>query len=1149
MRTFFNKSLVIIMIFTLIGSATVGAAPVRNEQTSISSYEALTRVSTFAGNGDFDDWDGAALKASFRMPQGVAVLKDGSVLVADSRNHLIRKVSSGTVSTYAGFILEEDESGNPTGGWHDGAAQAAVFNGPSGMDTDLDGNIYIADSKNHLIRKISGDGTVSTMAGDGILGQEDGTGSKARFYHPQDVAVAGDGNIYVADTLNHLIRKISPGGQVTTLNAPSDRVVEVIAAYAVPAGDYADGELSVAKFNEPTSIAIDNKGNLYVSDTGNHVIRYIDLAKGTVTTAAGLSQGETPVYAKGALYAEGSYGDGASSEARFHSPKGIAITAEQGLLIADSANHTIRYLVNGQVSTIAGVPEQFGQVDGINGHNLLQHPMDVAVLPNGNLLIADSYNNKIRELEVYKLPSDLAHNDQVKVVLEDQTISFDAQPEMVRGHTMVPVKAISEIMGYTIEYKDTEGKIELIKGDVRIGLQVGNRVMTTINSAAHSEEQQEMEAAPYMKAGRFYVPVRFFSEAFGLDARWDRNTRTVILREIATPVEKLPATDRSSRIAVLEQIKGTVWVNQAGGFLTYRAYNGMNLSQGDQIITEFNSSAILKTADRKDEITISENSELYISNLRNVSLAKHTSFDLRSGLVGASVSSLVDSKDTFKITTPTAVTNVRGTQLYVGIDPNTGSSSVFVGSGLVQTGGNGTAQNPGLLYPGQQISIVGPGIEQPSEPYMGDLNDFFNLASPAIIEQMLKNKQQLDQENAAMIEKMKEGLSGSNLGGNPFGQSEDDLEQYKNNLNNLIAIILKQARDQQIIDPDQLQALINEANKQSDHKIDLSKVPALSLTEQQKQQQEKQKQLEEARKKLQEEQDKMREQQREQAEQSSASLKDKLLAEKARLEQENKKKLEEAAKRADDLLKQGLSEADKQQFEEKQQALERQKQQQQEAQRPQAPIPTVPTPAPSTGPAPSPNPTPNPEPRPPTNTAPVVINAIADRWVNSEASFQINVSEVFHDADGDTLTFTVTSSDTDIAEVKVEGAIVTLFPNGMGSSEITISATDGKGGVAETTFHFGLYHGIALNAESTPNSINLDYLDYWEDEITYHIYINDVLFESTTSQSITIPELEPNTDYALRVTAVNIEGKVVGFADLSVTTLNSELQESPGLSQ
>lgn len=905
MRVVFSRLLVAVMISTLIGATATGAAGIQSEPSLGGSHEALSRVTLFAGSGNFDDWDGETSKASFRMPQGIAVLKDGSVLVADTRNHLIRQVKNGEVSTYAGFMLDAEDNVTPEGAWNDGAKEAAVFNGPSGMDTDLEGNIYIADTENHRIRKISKDGMVATVAGDGMIGDEDGTSAGARFHHPQDVAVAADGTLYVADTLNHLIRRITPDGQVTTLNTPSDRVVEVEAGYVVPAGDYADGALSASKFNEPTSIAIDHKGNLYVSDTGNHVIRYIDLAKGTVTTAVGLSSGEKPVYASGTLYAEGGYADGAAAEARFQSPRGIAITEENGLVIADSLNHTIRYLVDGHVSTIAGVPAQFGQVDGINGHNLLHNPTDVAVLPNGGLLIADSYNNKIRELEYYRLPTHLSRNDQVKVVVDDSVISFDAQPEIVKGHTMVPLRALSEMMGYKVGFLDNQRTIELTKGEARIKLQMGSQVITVKNTAADAEEQRVMEAAPYTKDGRSYVPVRFFSEAFGADVQWDPNTRTVILREITEAVDKLPVADGKSRTVVLEQIKGKVWITQAGGSLTYQAYNGMTLHQGDHILTEKNTSAILKTVDRKDEITISENSELYISNLSDASRAKHTSFMLWSGLAAANVSSLVNAKDTFNILTPTAVTDVRGTNFVVAIDPVTGIPTLFVNSGLVQGSDNGNAQNPAFVYPSQQLNFL-PNSQAPNVPYMVDLSGLVNQASPAVIEALLRAKQEIDQENAEMLERMRNEASGSISGGNPGGLSQSDLDRYQSNLENLLANILKQARDQNLIEPDKLKALIDEANKQSDNKIDLDNVPPLQLSDEEKQQQERQKQLEEEQKRQLEEQNKQR-----QLDAQKQALIDKLLAEKERQEQENKKKLEEARKQAEEKLKQQLSDAEK----------------------------------------------------------------------------------------------------------------------------------------------------------------------------------------------------------------------------------------------
>jgi len=936
-----KKAMIYLLAIMLLLTAIPYASANSEKMDSVGMMDrtnGLNSVSVLAGNGDYDDLDGAALKASFRIPQGITVLKDGSVLVADSNNHLIRQIAKGQVSTYAGIMLDADANGMPNGGWHDGTQQTAVFNSPSGMDTDSEGNVYIADAENHAIRKVSKGGIVSTIAGDGILGHKDGAGSGARFYRPEDAAVAADGTLYVADTLNHSIRRIAPDGQVTTLNAPSNRVIEVTAGYAVLAGDFADGKLSESKFNEPTSIAIDSKGNLYVSDTGNHVIRYIDLAKDTVTTVAGLSQGKKPVYQQGALYAEGGYADGSSSEARFYSPRGIAVTQEQGLLIADSLNHTIRYLIDGQVSTIAGVPAQFGQVDGINGHNLLHHPTDVAVLQNGNLIIADSYNNQIRELKWYRLPGDLPENDQVKVVFEDQLVSFDAQPEVVQGRTMIPIRALSERMGYKVNFD--KNTIALTKGALIAQLQAGSRVVAIKNAAADVQEQQEVEAAPYTKDGRTYVPLRFFSEAFGADVAWDQNARTVIVREIAVAIDKGPLADRHAREATLDQIKGAVWISQAGGSLTYRAYNGMKLHHGDRIISEFKSSAILKTVDRKDGLTISENSELHISNLSNASQVKHTSLVLWSGMIGASVTPLVDAKDTFNVMTPSAMMNVRGTHLIVRVNPVTGTSSLIVNSGVVQGGGSGTAQSPVFVYPSQQVSFI-PGADatEPNYPTMVDIADFVNQASPAIIEALIKNKSKIDQENAEMLERMKNGTADVSTD-NPDNQSPDELGQYENNLNNLLANIAKQALDQQKMSQDQLQKIIDEANKNSNNKIDLNNVPPLQLTEQQRQQQDRLMQLQEERKKQQEEQKRQPEQQ--QAQQDALN---KILAEKQRLEQENIRQQEEAAKRAAELFRQLLSNAERLRFDQQRQELERLRQQQEAARRPLVLIPMEPTPS------------------------------------------------------------------------------------------------------------------------------------------------------------------------------------------------------------
>jgi len=211
-------------------------------------------VDTLAGSGNPDFADGEGLAASFNTPHGVAVDESGNVYVADAGNNRIRKITaSGNVTTLAGSGIV----GNA-----DGLGEEASFNLPNSVAIDGSGNVYVADRFNHRIRKISPNGAVTTLAGSGIEGNADGLRKEASFNQPSGIAIDGIGNVYVADYLNHRIRKIAPNGLVSTLVGSGNPGSE-------------DGYGSAASFNKPYGIAVDAGGAVYVADQLNHKIRKI----------------------------------------------------------------------------------------------------------------------------------------------------------------------------------------------------------------------------------------------------------------------------------------------------------------------------------------------------------------------------------------------------------------------------------------------------------------------------------------------------------------------------------------------------------------------------------------------------------------------------------------------------------------------------------------------------------------------------------------------------------------------------------------------------------------------------------------------------------------------------------------------------------
>ena len=346
-------------LITLTIAALATVQPVRGE---------TWQWETFAGNtGGRGASDGPVATAHFGYSAGLASDAAGNLYVADSGTSLIRKITpDGIVSTLAGTA---DETGST-----DGAGSVALFNGCRGVAAGGDGVIYVADTNNHTIRKITADGTVSTLAGSpGQSGSTNGAASAARFNAPVDVTVDGTGNVYVADRDNHAIRKVTLAGAVTTL------------AGNPAASGSLDGTGGAARFRNPEGLVVDAAGTLYVSDTLNPLIRKVTAA-GVVTTLAGTA---------------GAYGstDGTGTAARFIRPRGVKLDAGGNLLVADSNTETIRKVTpGGVVTTLAGSAGNQGFVNGSGTAARFDAPTGIALDSAGNIYVADTNNFAIRKM-------------------------------------------------------------------------------------------------------------------------------------------------------------------------------------------------------------------------------------------------------------------------------------------------------------------------------------------------------------------------------------------------------------------------------------------------------------------------------------------------------------------------------------------------------------------------------------------------------------------------------------------------------------------------------------------------------------------------------------------------------------------------------
>ncbi len=400
-------------------------------------------VTTLAGTGEQGHADGNALDASFLLPSESVSDVAGNLYIADERNNLIRKLSrDGVLSTFAGSVEHE----HPEGIDLDGPPGVARIVSPFGITRGPNGDLYVSE-RSGVVRRIKPDGTVTTFASAGASGMVDGGPGVSRLGLPLGMAADKAGNVYVADSANHAIRRISPQGMVTTVAGSGSFGQQ-------------DGSAATSSFEQPSAVAIDSKGNLYVADMG--LIRKIS-HDGEVSTLAGLKTSEmlkrdaahgpypAPAFrwvggiAVGpddAVYAVDSqankivrvspdgeltavaggehqtffgttsgYRDGSASDAEFDYPMGIAIGPDGAIYVADGGNHAIRKIKGDRVSTIAGgshspsgihdhgVHPVGGYADGPGTDAEFSRPVAIALDGRGNLIVADRGNRALRRID------------------------------------------------------------------------------------------------------------------------------------------------------------------------------------------------------------------------------------------------------------------------------------------------------------------------------------------------------------------------------------------------------------------------------------------------------------------------------------------------------------------------------------------------------------------------------------------------------------------------------------------------------------------------------------------------------------------------------------------------------------------------------
>ena len=522
-------------------------------------------ITTFAGIGSrgYSGDGGPAVSAELNLPHGVAVDGLGNVYIADSGNHRVRKVdAAGTISTFVGT-----DSSN-VGDY--GPATWARLENPGGVAVDGQGNVYIADSGNDRVRKVDAAGTITTLAGTGVKGYsgDGGPATHARLDNPRGVAVDGQGNVYIADSGNDRVRKVDAAGTITN--------------FAGGGGGWEEGEPATwGALSDPMSVAVDGQGNVYIADTGNHRVRKVDAA-GTITSLPADTyrhrltdvevDGQGNVYISVSRYynygsisrvdkmdvggtitrfagnnRRGYSGDGApATRARLSYPGGVAVDGQGNVYIADSDNYRVRKVdTAGIITTFAGTGGPgYGGDGGPATRAFLDRPLDVAVDALGYVYIADSRNDRVRKVDAAGTITTFAGalnptNFDGSTTVGGGTGLSDATPLALDQSLGGRIETATDSDYFLLDFSETTDVAIYTTGSLATKGTLLDSTKTRVLASDSGSQGTNFRIEATVEAGEYYVKVESYGNATGVYTLHVRR-RTVVANAYGMEFELLP---------------------------------------------------------------------------------------------------------------------------------------------------------------------------------------------------------------------------------------------------------------------------------------------------------------------------------------------------------------------------------------------------------------------------------------------------------------------------------------------------------------------------------------------------------------------------------------------------------------------------------